>query len=222
MKLILFDLDNTLLGGDSDYSWGLFLAEKGIVDPAVQAQKNQEFYDDYRAGTLDIFAFLQFQLGPLAGREAAELAAWHATFMREKIEPIWLPKAQALVDAYLADPDNLVAIVTATNRFVTAPIAQKLGITHLIATELESKDGFYTGNPVGIPCFQAGKIQRVEMWLASLGKTWADFSESWFYSDSCNDLPLLQKVTHPVAVDADEKLTHYAQTHGWRILSLRS
>lgn len=221
MKLILFDLDNTLLGGDSDYSWGLFLAEKGIVDPVVQAQKNQAFYDDYRAGTLDIFAFLQFQLGPLANRDPAELAAWHARFMQEKIEPIWLPKAQALVNHYLADPENLVAIVTATNRFVTAPIAQKLGITHLIATDLEIKAGRYTGNPAGIPCFQAGKIERVNMWLASLGKTWADFSESWFYSDSCNDLPLLEKVTHPVAVDADEKLTQHAKAHGWQMLSLR-
>lgn len=221
MKLILFDLDNTLLGGDSDYNWGLFLAEKGIVDPIEQARKNQEFYDDYRAGKLDIFAFLQFQLGPLAGRSQAELAVWHAEFMHEKIEPILLPKAQNLIDSYLADADCLVAIVTATNRFVTAPIAQKLGISHLIATDLEIKNGLYTGNPAGVPCFQAGKIQRVEMWLHALGQTWTDFSESWFYSDSCNDLPLLEKVTHPVAVDADEKLTHHAQTHQWSIISLR-
>ena len=217
MSLALFDLDNTLLSDDSDYLWGLFLVEQGLVDGVHYQQQNQQFYQHYQAGTLDIQAFLRFMLQPLTEHPLAQLWAWREQFMREKIAPIVLPKAVALVEQHRAAGDVLV-IVTATNRFITEPIAQQLGVPHLLATEPELINDRYTGRVMGIPCFQHGKVQRLQQWLAETGQT---LTESWFYSDSRNDLPLLEQVTHPVAVDPDPVLAAIAQQRGWPILSLR-
>jgi len=220
VNLTLFDLDNTLLAGDSDFEWAQFLIRKGLVDAELHEAKNAEFYAQYQAGTLDIDAFLDFQLAPLARHERRELEALHAEFMREVIEPMMTPAAKALVREHLAAGD-VVAIVTATNAFVTGPIARAFGVCHLIATIPEQRDGQFTGRCRGTPAFQAGKIARVESWLESLGLWWSSFARTTFYSDSHNDLPLLERVADPVAVDPDERLRAHALRHGWRILSLR-
>lgn len=218
--LALFDLDNTLLRGDSDFEWAQFLIKKGVVDPEVQAAKNAGFYADYKAGTLDIHAFLDFQLAPLARHPRAQLDTWHREFMAEHIRPIMLANARALVERHL-ELGHLCAVVTATNAFVTGDIARDFGIPHLIATIPGCEKGQFTGKPVGTPSFQQGKIERVEAWLESLGLWAGSFSERWFYSDSHNDLPLLEWSTRPVAVDADDTLTARAQNAGWPIISLR-
>ena len=218
--LALFDLDNTLLGGDSDFEWAQFLIKKGVVDPELQAAKNAEFYADYKAGTLDIHAFLDFQLAPLARHPRAQLDAWHCEFMADHVRPIMLANACALVQRHLA-LDHLCAIVTATNAFVTGDIAREFGIPHLIATIPGCRDGQFTGQPVGTPSFQRGKIERVEAWLESLGLWQGSFTERWFYSDSHNDLPLLEWSTRPVAVDADDTLTAQAAANSWPIITLR-
>lgn len=220
MNLALFDLDNTLLAGDSDYEWGQFLIDRGVVDRDFYESRNRDFYEQYKAGTLDIHAFLAFALEPLARHTPEELARWHADFMAERVAPIVAPGARALLARHAAQGD-LMAIITATNAFVTAPIARELGVPHLIATEPEKVDGRYTGRPDGVPCFQAGKITRLDAWLAARGQTLASFGESWFYSDSLNDLPLLSRVTHPVAVDPDPSLAATARERGWPIVSLR-
>lgn len=217
MSLAIFDLDNTLLGGDSDHLWGQFLVEQHLVDGAHYARENQRFYDDYRAGTLDIHAFLAFVLQPLAARPMAELQAWRARFLAEKIEPIVLPKALALLERHRAAGDVLL-IITATNRFLTEPIAARLGVPHLLATEPELIEGRYTGRATGTPCFQHGKVVQLHEWLA---KTGHDLAQSWFYSDSHNDLPLLSQVSYPVAVDPDATLAEHARSCGWPIMSLR-
>jgi HAD superfamily hydrolase (TIGR01490 family) len=217
MSLAIFDLDNTLLGGDSDYLWGQFLVEQGLVDGAAYERENQRFYDDYRAGTLDIHAFLAFMLRPLVGQPLTELLNWRARFVEEKIRPILLPRAAALLERHRTAGDTLL-IITATNRFVTTPIAELLGVSNLLATEVEFADGGYTGRPLGIPCFQHGKVARLDEWLAETGH---DLINSWFYSDSHNDLPLLDRVTYPVAVDPDEALVRHAEKRGWPIISLR-
>ena len=221
MKLVLFDLDNTLLAGDSDFEWAQFLIEQGVLDSEVYAARNQSFYEQYQAGTLDIHEFLDFQLKPLSRHARAQLDAWHAEYMLQKILPIMTSAAKALVERELADAE-LVAIITATNSFVTAPIARAFGISHLIATEPELVNGVYTGRVAGTPSFREGKIVRLHEWLGSLGKTLGDFEQSWFYSDSLNDLPLLNLVTHPVAVDPDETLLAYALSQAWPVLNLRS
>ena len=217
MALALFDLDNTLLGGDSDYLWGRFLVEQGIVDGDAYEQQNQQFYDQYKAGTLDIQAFLAFSLRPLAEHSTDQLYAWREQFLTSLIDPIVLPEALALVERHRSQGDTLV-IITATNRFVTAPIAARFGITHLIATEVEMDGERYTGRSTGIPCFQHGKVERLEQWLQ---ENTVDLSSSWFYSDSHNDLPLLEQVSNPVAVDPDDKLAQQARTRGWPLISLR-
>lgn len=217
MALALFDLDNTLLGGDSDYLWGRFLVEQGIVDGDAYEQQNQQFYDQYKAGTLDIQAFLAFSLRPLAEHSPAKLQAWREQFLTSLIDPIVLPEALALVERHRSQGDTLV-IITATNRFVTAPIAARFGITHLIATEVEMDGERYTGRSTGIPCFQHGKVERLELWLQ---ENTVDLSSSWFYSDSHNDLPLLEQVSNPVAVDPDDKLAQAARARGWPLISLR-
>lgn len=220
LQLALFDLDNTLLGGDSDFEWAQFLIKKGVVDPELQAAKNAQFYADYKAGTLDIHAFLDFQLAPLARHPRAQLDAWHVEFMAEHIRPIMLANARALVNRHL-ELGHLCAIVTATNAFVTGDICRAFEIPHLIATIPGVRDGQFTGKPVGTPSFQRGKIERVETWLESLGLWQGSFTERWFYSDSHNDLPLLEWSTHPVVVDADDTLTAKASTAGWPVISLR-
>lgn len=217
MSLAIFDLDNTLLADDSDYLWGQFLAERGIVDGDRHACENQRFYDQYRAGTLNIHEFLAFMLQPLAEHPLADLLRWRAEFIEAKIRPILLPQAVALLDRHRAAGDVLL-IITATNRFITAPIAELLGVANLLATEPEFSDGHYTGRSVGVPCFQQGKVTRLETWLAETGH---DLAGSWFYSDSHNDLPLLHQVEHPVAVDPDATLAKYAAEHGWPMMSLR-
>lgn len=217
MSLAIFDLDNTLLGGDSDYLWGRFLVENSIVDSSAFERENQRFYEAYKAGTLDIQEFLAFALRPLADNEPADLYAWRERFMAEKIHPIMLPKAFSLLRKHRQAGDTLV-IITATNRFVTQPIAESLGVPHLLATEPEMTNGRYTGKCYGIPCFQDGKVQRLAAWLSDTGHTLED---SWFYSDSHNDLPLLSRVTHPVAVDPDPILTRHARQHNWPIISLQ-
>jgi HAD superfamily hydrolase (TIGR01490 family) len=217
VKLALFDLDNTLLDGDSDYAWAQFLIEEGVLHAADYNAKNDYFYERYKDGTLDIHEFLDFQLAPLARRPRAQLDAWHNEFMRRKIRPMILPKAPQLIAKHA---DALTAIVTATNRFITRPIADELGVRDLIATDIEEMDGVFTGKPRGTPTFREGKIQRVDEWLAAKGRKLADF-ESWFYSDSLNDLPLLERVTHPIAVDPDATLRARATEREWPIISLR-
>jgi HAD superfamily hydrolase (TIGR01490 family) len=215
--LALFDLDETLIAGDSDYEWGLHLVSLGVVDRATYEAKNQAFYDQYRAGTLVLQDFLDFQLSPLSRFPRAQLDAWHAEFLATRILPMIRPGARALLAQHRGAER---VIITATNRFVTAPIARALGVTNLLATELEQEDGRFTGRAVGTPCFREGKVVRLHEWLAARGERLADYSESWFYSDSANDIPLLSKVTHPVAVHPDSRLRAYAEERGWPVLSL--
>lgn len=220
MKLALFDLDNTLLAGDSDFEWAQFLIEQHVLDREVYEARNVEFYEQYKAGTLDIHEFLDFQLKPLSRHPRSQLDAWHREFLEKRILPLIAPGAHELINRHMLGGD-LCVIITATNRFVTAPIARTLGISHLIATEPEQKDGEFTGQVSGLPCFREGKIARLESWLDEHNLTWLSFLESWFYSDSLNDLPLLNKVTHPVAVDPDATLKGYAEKNAWPIISLR-
>lgn len=220
MRLVLFDLDNTLLAGDSDYEWGQFLIERGVLDRDHYEARNQAFYEDYKAGRLDIYAFLNFSLRPLATHSRAQLDAWHAEYMQTRIAPMITDAACALVNRHLQDAD-LVAIITATNSFITAPIARAFGVQHLIATEPEQMDGRFTGEVAGTPCFREGKIARLEQFLAHHGTRLDCLTSSRFYSDSLNDLPLLEKVQHPVAVDPDPTLRAHALAHGWPIISLR-
>ncbi len=222
MRLVLFDLDNTLLAGDSDFEWGLFLAAQGVLDREAYEAQNLAFYEAYKAGTLDIERFLQFQLGPLGRHSRAELDCWHQQFMRERILPLISDKARQLVRNEQARAD-LVTIVTATNRFVTGPIAAAFGIDQLVATEPEvGADGQFTGKVVGTPCFREGKITCVDAWLQTLGKRWSDFDTTVFYSDSLNDLPLLGRVSHPVAVNPDATLRAHARAAHWPIIQLHS
>lgn len=220
MELALFDLDNTLLSGDSDFEWAQFLIAQGVLDQELYAARNLEFYEQYRAGTLDIYAFLEFQLRPLARHARVELDRWHKQFMRQRILPMIGAKARNLVETHRAQGHTLV-IITATNRFVTEPIAEAFGISNLIATEAEEIAGEFTGLSMDTPCFREGKVKRLEAWLAQQRLGWEAVRRSWFYSDSHNDLFLLERVTDPVAVDPDPVLTTVAQERGWPILSLR-
>lgn len=217
MKLALFDLDNTLLAGDSDFEWAQFLIEQGVLDREVYEARNQEFYDQYKAGTLDIYQFLDFQLKPLSRHPREVLDEWHREFMQRRILPMVRDSARELVERHRGD---LRAVITATNSFVTAPIAREFGIEHLIATEPEQRDGEFTGQVTDVPCFREGKVERLERWLETQGRPLESFQQSWFYSDSHNDLPLLARVTHPVAVDPDDTLRAHAQAHGWPVISL--
>lgn len=220
MNLALFDLDNTVLDGDSDFQWAQFLIDQRVLDREVYEARNVEFYEQYKAGTLDIHEFLDFQLKPLSRHPRSQLDAWHREFMEKRILPLITPSARELINKHMLSRD-LCVIITATNSFVTGPIARELGINHLIATEPEQKDGEFTGRVSGMPCFREGKIARLENWLDEHNLTWLSFLESWFYSDSLNDLPLLNKVTHPVAVDPDSTLKAHAENNRWPIISLR-
>ena len=219
MQLALFDLDNTLLSGDSDYEWTQYLVSVRVLDRATFETKNAEFYEQYKAGTLDIHEFLDFQLKPLADHPRTDLERWHGDFMTTRILPKLGLKARHLVQSHQRNGD-LCALVTATNSFVTGPIARELGIAHLIATVPAQENGCFTGKPRGMPAFREGKIQRVEAWLEAMGLWWGNFNRSWFYSDSLNDLPLLQRVTDPVAVDPDDTLRTHAEEAGWPIINL--
>jgi HAD superfamily hydrolase (TIGR01490 family) len=219
-RLTLFDLDNTLIAGDSDYGWAKFLIDQGVLDADAYEARNAAFFADYQAGRLDIRAFLDFQLKPLADHAPDRLLAWRDRFVAERIVPMLLPAARAVVDARRLAGD-LIAVVTATNSFVTRPIATLYGIEHLVATEPEQVDGRFTGRVSGEPCFRDGKLRCLRRWLSARGQALDGFGESWFYSDSHNDLALLEAVTHPVAVDADPSLAKLAEQRGWQQLSWR-
>jgi HAD superfamily hydrolase (TIGR01490 family) len=220
VNLALFDLDNTLLSGDSDFEWSQFLIEQGVLDRELFEAKNLAFYEQYKAGTLDIHEFLDFQLKPLSRHARKVLDVWHEDFMRSKVRPMMGDKARALVNEHLAAGDVCV-VITATNSFVTAPIVREFGIEHLIATDPEQKDGEFTGAVAGVPSFREGKVARMEQWLGERGWDWDSFEQSCFYSDSLNDLPLLSKVKRPVAVDPDATLRAHAEARGWPVISLR-
>ncbi len=221
MNLVLFDLDNTLLSGDSDFEWSQFLVEQGVLARDLFEAKNVAFYEQYKAGTLNIVEFLEFQLKPLAQNSRQVLDTWHAEFMRVKVRPMMGAQAKALVAKHQAAGDVCV-IVTATNSFVTAPIAREFGIEHLIATDPESVSGEFTGRVAGVPSFREGKVVRMESWLAQHNWSWDSFERTWFYSDSMNDLPLMSKVSDPIAVDPDVTLRAHALQAGWPIMSLRA
>ncbi|MBU2022267.1 MAG: HAD-IB family hydrolase [Gammaproteobacteria bacterium] len=217
MTLAIFDLDGTLLNGDSDYTWGQFLVEKGLVDCHAYKLANDKFFEEYQTGTLDIHEYLAFSLEPLTKFSREELAKLHDIFMQEKIQPMMQEKANALLQHH-KDQGHFLLMITATNQFVTGPIGDALGMDHIIAPVPEIINDHYTGKIVGVPSFQAGKVTRLNDWLAETGHT---MEGSFFYSDSRNDLPLLELVTHPIAVDADETLTKIAQDRGWQHISLR-
>jgi HAD superfamily hydrolase (TIGR01490 family) len=217
MNLAIFDLDNTLIAGDSDALWGEYLVENGIYDARDYGRAHERFYADYLAGALDIYAFLQFQMRVLAEHPLETLYAWREEFMQRKIQPVMLEKARHLVEFHRSRGHRLL-IITATNRFITAPIARLFEIEDLIACEPEVIDGRYTGQPTGVPSFAEGKVTRLQQWLSAQQD---EIEESWFYSDSRNDIPLLEEVTHPVAVDPDPKLAEFAHQKGWPVISLR-
>lgn len=222
MNLCLFDLDHTLLPIDSDHAWGDFVIRMGWADAATQKASNDAFYAQYQNGTLDIAAYVEFATRPWRDRDADEVAAAQARFMAEVIAPAVRPEALALIATHRAQGDRL-AIVTATNAFVTAPIARAFGIDKLIAVDLERDDrGRVTGRVAGTPSFREGKTQRVHEWLGELGCTLGDFERVSVYSDSPNDLPLLEMATEPVATNPSPALAGIAQARGWRVLNLFS
>ena len=216
MELALFDLDNTLLAGDSDYNWGRYLVDKGLVDGAEYEAQNRKFYEDYKAGELDIREFARFSLGRLGQFEMSQLEAWRADFVHSVIEPIIAPGAMALLEQHRSAGRELV-IITATNSFITRPIADLLGVQHLLGTDGEIVNGRFSGEIEGTPCFQSGKIDKLKDWLSDRPAP----SESWFYSDSINDAPLLEWADHAFAVDPCPKLSALAQSKGWPVISLR-
>ncbi|QFY41651.1 HAD family hydrolase [Candidatus Methylospira mobilis] len=217
MSLAIFDLDNTLLAGDSDHLWGEFLVEQQVVCKETYGEANKRFYRQYQEGGLDIDEFLQFSLRPLAEHEPDQLFAWRETFVEQKIRPILLQAARELIERHRQAGDRLM-VITATNRFVTEPIVGLYGIELLIATTPEFVDGRYTGRYIDIPSFQEGKVKLLEQWL---NEQHENLEGSWFYSDSHNDLPLLRRVDNPVAVDPDAKLRQVALAAGWPVISLR-
>ena len=220
MNLALFDLDHTLIPIDSDYEWGQFLVRIGAVDAEAFAKRNADFFAQYQAGTLDPVEYLEFALGTLAGFPRSQLDAWHSQFMTEVIMPAILPEARALIQKH-RDAGDLIVIVTATNRFVTEPIARALGVEHLIAAmPQQTADGEITGKLVGIPTSGAGKVSHTHDWLAARGESLDKFERVYFYSDSHNDLPLLSIVTHPVATNPNATLHAHATKHGWPLLKL--
>lgn len=220
MNLTLFDLDGTLLPTDSDHAFGEFLVRIGWADAEDHRRRNDGFYADYLAGRLDMAAYVEFATSPWRSRPAAELAEVTERFLAEVARPSLHPAALALVERHRGAGD-LIAIVTATNDFVTRPIAGLFGIEHLIATELErDADGRVTGSIRGTPAFRDGKIARVADWLAARGATWSDFPRCTFYSDSTNDLPLLEHVSHPVATNPVPALAAIAAERGWPVLRL--
>lgn len=218
MALAIFDLDNTLINGDSDHAWSAFLVEQGLVDAEQVAKANDRFYQQYVEGGLNIHEYLEFALSFVAGKTPDELAPLHAQFMQQAIEPMMLPQAFELIEKHRAAGDTLL-IITATNRFVTEPIAERLGFANLIACEPELKDGVYTGKATGTPSFAHGKVERLATWLQD---NQHDLTDAWFYSDSHNDLPLLEQVPNPIAVNPDDKLLKVAQDKGWTVLDLRT
>jgi HAD superfamily hydrolase (TIGR01490 family) len=217
VALAIFDLDHTLLDSDSDHAWGQYLVDKELVDPAVHKHRNDHFYEQYKAGTLDIHEYLAFSLKPLTDYSLEDMLASREAFLNERIVPMISQKSRDLIAHHKRQGDTLL-IITATNGFVTYPIAELLGIDHIIAPHPEFIDGGYTGRVVGTPSFQHGKVIRLNEWLEEQGY---ELTDSWFYSDSHNDLPLLEIVDHPVAVDPDDTLRKVAEDKGWPVISLR-
>lgn len=217
MALAIFDLDNTLIAGDSDHLWGEFLVKKGVVDAELFKQKNDEFYQNYVDGNLDIYKYIEFSLAPLAENDMATLDALHNEFMDASIRPIMLSKAKQLVEDHRQRGDTLL-VITATNRFVTQPIVKEFGIQNLLAIEVEQIDGRYTGKSVGVPSFKEGKVTRLQEWLSESGQS---LESSVFYSDSHNDIPLLDLVETPIVVDGDAQLLEHAKENNWQCISLR-
>ena len=218
-KLALFDLDNTLLAGDSDHAWGEFLISKDLVDASEHRRKNDDFYEQYKLGALDIHGYVKFTLAPILNLSIAERNQLHKEFMQEAITPLLLESARLLVNQH-RDAGDFCIIITATNEFITAPVADLFQVDHLLATELEMKNSHFTGNISGIPCYQSGKVEKLQHWIDSTN-TELRISESVFYSDSINDLPLLQLAGTPIAVDPDDKLRETAKNANWKIISLR-
>ncbi|MCG8325004.1 MAG: HAD-IB family hydrolase [Thiotrichales bacterium] len=218
MKIALFDLDNTLIAGDSDYLWGEYLCEQGHVDAQLYHAGHDRYYQDYLNGVLNVSEFLQFQLGPLAGKSACDLAGWQEDYIDTKIKPIILDAGRLLIDKHRKQGHTLI-IITATNRFLTQPVARLLQVDELIATEPGMDGDVYTGKPVGTPAYREGKVSRLEQWLDDRN---INMDESWFYSDSHNDIPLLEYVDHPTAVDPDETLRETAEQRGWPVITLRN
>jgi HAD superfamily hydrolase (TIGR01490 family) len=219
-SLTLFDLDDTLIPFDSDHAWGEFVIGLGWVDEAGYRRRNNEFFQAYQAGRLDVHAYIEFSTQALRERPQHETAAAHERFMAEVVLPRMSEAARALVRRHQADGD-LVALVTATNEFVTGPIARAFGIEHLIAVRLErAAGGTITGRIAGVPSYREGKVTRVGQWLAERGAGWRDFQRISVYSDSVNDLPLLERATHPVATNPSPALEAIAKERGWRILNL--
>lgn len=219
-KLALFDLDNTLLEGDSDHAWGEFLISKNLVEGKVHRERNDYFYEQYKQGALDIHGYVAFTLEPIMQFSSEQRALLHAEFMAQSVEPIILDKGRELVRSHLEAGDFCV-IITATNEFITKPIAKLFGVDLLIATELEVSNGMYNGKISGTPCYQDGKVAKLNAWIDQQESRFK-LNDAVFYSDSINDLPLLQEVATPVAVDPDARLYDKARSEGWKILTLRS
>ena len=217
MPLAIFDLDNTLLSCDSDYEWGQFLVKKNLVDKKEYEKANQYFYDEYKKGTLDITEFSAFSFKPLSMNTMENLNALHKEYMQDIIKPHITEKSRALIQKHKAQGDTLM-IITATNSFITRPIADELGINHLLATEPKITEGRYTTEIKGTPCFQSGKVTRLNSWLKEHNRT---LKNSTFYSDSHNDLSLLEVVDTAIAVDPDDTLRDIAIEREWQIMSLR-
>jgi HAD superfamily hydrolase (TIGR01490 family) len=217
MTLAIFDLDNTLIAGDSDHLWGEFLCDRGIVDSDTFRATNAQFYADYQRGNLDIAAYAAFALGPLAGRTPASVEALQQAFMETCIEPLFLPAATTLINEHRAQGHRLL-IITATNEFVTRPIADRLGIDTLLGCAVEVRDGVFTGRATGTLTYREGKVQRLREWMAAEGER---LDGAWFYSDSHNDLPLLELVDNPVVVDPDDALATAGRARAWPVITLR-
>jgi HAD superfamily hydrolase (TIGR01490 family) len=217
--IALFDLDYTLLGGDATFEWIHFLVRKGAIDGG-HITLLDKYYEDYGKGTLDIVAFLHFDFGALASHPRAKMEALREEYLVKQIEPIILPRARELIASHEAR-GHVTAIVTAANSFLTAPIARMIGVKHLLASDPEMANGEYTGKIAGIACFHEGKIEKLDAWLKSRGEALSNYPESYFYGDSQSDVPLMEKVTHPVAVGSDETLGKIAQARNWPVISLR-
>jgi len=222
VRLAIFDLDNTLIAGDSDHAWGEFMVAEGMVDPDAYKRANDQFYADYERGELDLEAYLNFSLEPLTRYTLEQLSSLHNKFLRQVVEPMMLPQAKALLEQHRGDGDYLL-IITSTNGFITKPIAKALKVDDILATDAEIIDDRYTGKMTGIPCFQAGKITRLHQWLENAQSQGFDgnLEGCYFYSDSINDLPLMLEIANPIAVDPDEALRAHAEGANWPIISLR-
>jgi len=218
--IALFDLDYTLLGGDATYEWMQFLMRHGVLDREIDGAQLDKFYDQYKEGTLDIVEFLHWDFRPLARHSRELLERWREQYVMEAIAPIILPKARELIEWH-ASRGDLTVIVTAANAFITAPIADMIGVSHLLASVPEIHGDRFTGRIDGIPCFHEGKVQKLDAWLADRGSTLSAFAESYFYGDSQSDVPLMEKVTNPIAVGPDERLGKIARERGWPVISLR-